>query len=187
MHSALVSAALLGLAAAGLAAGAAAVEPPAGRVPAPGPARAAGVAPTSTSAEPFALPLAGSPAVVHPFVAPAAPWSPGHRGVDLAALAGDVVLAPASGIVAFAGTVVDRGVITVTHADGLRSSLEPVAPTVSAGTHVAPGHAIGTVQDVAGHCDPATCLHWGVRRGDTYLDPLDLLAGAGPVVLLPGP
>ena len=30
-----------------------------------------------------------------------------------------------------------------------------------------------------------TCLHWGARRGDTYLDPLSLLRPLGPVRLLP--
>jgi len=31
---------------------------------------------------------------------------------------------------------------------------------------------------------PRACLHWGWKRGDTYLDPL-LLVGGGPIVLLP--
>ncbi len=34
------------------------------------------------------------------------------------------------------------------------------------------------------HCFPRACLHWGLRRGDTYLDPLTLV-GAGPIRLLP--
>jgi hypothetical protein len=38
----------------------------------------------------------------------------------------------------------------------------------------------------AGHpgCPVAACLHWGLRRGADYLDPLALL-GLGPVRLLP--
>ena len=31
------------------------------------------------------------------------------------------------------------------------------------------------------HCAPRACLHWGVRRGDEYLDPLDVLRGYGPI------
>jgi hypothetical protein len=34
------------------------------------------------------------------------------------------------------------------------------------------------------HCAPRTCLHWGVRLGSRYVDPLTLL-GRGPPVLLP--
>lgn len=34
------------------------------------------------------------------------------------------------------------------------------------------------------HCFPRACLHWGWLRGETYLDPLELV-GAGPVRLVP--
>lgn len=155
---------------------------------APDPAPGAGHDPaTARVTGRYVLPLVGDPAVVHPFDAPPAPWAAGHRGVDLSSGTGQVVLAPADGTVSFAGTVVDRGVIALAHPDGLRSSLEPVEWSVGAGTHVAPGQVIGTVQPVAGHCAPASCLHWGVRRGESYLDPLSLLAGASIVVLLPEP
>ncbi|HEY8720642.1 M23 family metallopeptidase [Pengzhenrongella sp.] len=135
----------------------------------------------------YALPLTGDPALVHPFDAPAEPWAPGHRGVDLAGTVGQDVLAPAAGTVSFAGTVVDRGVVTVVHDDGLRSSLEPVNWSVRPGTRVRRGQVIGTIQDVAGHCAPASCLHWGVRRADVYLNPLSLLPATAPVILLPDP
>lgn len=135
----------------------------------------------------YGLPLAGDPIVVRPFDAPAAAWAPGHRGVDLAGTEGQPVLAPASGIVTFAGTVVDRGVVTIIDPTGLRTSLEPVLWSVGAGTRVQRGDPVGTIQAVAGHCAPATCLHWGVRRGDVYLDPLLLVHPIGPVVLLPDP
>ena len=131
------------------------------------------------------LPVAGRPALVHPFDAPVAPWDPGHRGVDLACAVGQDVLAPADGTVAFVGTVVDRSVVVIAHADGLRSSLEPVLGSVAPGEHVVRGQVVGTLQPAAGHCAPASCLHWGVRRAERYLDPLELLAG--PVVLLPDP
>lgn len=123
--------------------------------------------------------------VLAPFRAPPERWSPGHRGVDLRAVAGVPVLAPGPGVVAFADTVVDRAVLTVLHPGGLRSSLEPVVSEVTVGAQVTAGQRVGTVQAVATHCAPASCLHWGVRRDRTYLDPLNLLAGAGPVVLLP--
>lgn len=130
----------------------------------------------------FVLPVAGS-ALVHPFRAPAQPWAPGHRGVDLTCAVGQDVLAPADGTVAFVGTVVDRSVVTIAHPDGLLSSLEPVLGSVDPGARVLRGQVVGTLQAVAGHCAPASCLHWGVRRTDRYVDPMELLAG--PVILLP--
>lgn len=129
-------------------------------------------------------PSAAPVRVVRPFAGPAQPWAPGHRGVDLAAPVGTPVLAPAAGTVTVSGTVVDRGVVTIVHADGRRSSLEPVSPQVVVGQHVEAGQVVGTVSGERSHC-AGSCLHWGVRDGQAYLDPLTLLPGAGPVVLLP--
>jgi murein DD-endopeptidase MepM/ murein hydrolase activator NlpD len=130
-------------------------------------------------------PVAGVLRVVNSFRAPTSAWTAGHRGVDLEAAVGIEVLAPASGTVSFSGRVVDRGVVTITHPNGLRSSLEPVEPLVRIGDQVRAGQAIGRVSGVPGHCAPGVCLHWGVRLGATYLDPIDLLRGFGPIVLLP--
>ncbi|MFF2267597.1 M23 family metallopeptidase [Cellulosimicrobium cellulans] len=127
--------------------------------------------------------------VLAPFDPPRQNWLPGHRGVDLAAAAGEPVLAPAAGVVTFTGPVAGRDVVVVTHDDGLRTSLEPVTGTVPRGTRVAEGHVVGTVQGsdggaVASHCAVA-CVHWGVRRGERYVDPLALLGARPPIVLLP--
>jgi murein DD-endopeptidase MepM/ murein hydrolase activator NlpD len=130
-------------------------------------------------------PVAGVLRVVNSFGAPTSAWTAGHRGVDLEAEVGIEVLAPASGTVSFSGRVVDRVVVTITHPNGLRSSLEPVEPLVRIGDQVRAGQAIGLVSGVPGHCAPGVCLHWGVRLGATYLDPIDLLRGFGPIVLLP--
>ena len=67
---------------------------------------------------------------------------------------------------------------------GLRISFEPVDSALEVGTSVEQGQVVGTVSTVPGHCPPATCLHWGVVNGDTYLDPLAFV-GAVRVVLLP--
>ncbi|MCV2396098.1 peptidoglycan DD-metalloendopeptidase family protein [Actinotalea sp. M2MS4P-6] len=115
------------------------------------------------------------------FDAPLFRWSSGHRGVDLAATPGQTVHSPGDGRVVFAGTVVDRGVVTVLHPDGLRTSLEPVDPGVEVGDEVHAGDVLGTLQTRSGHDG----VHWGVRDGDTYLNPLDLLGRTAPVVLLP--
>jgi len=134
-------------------------------------------------------PVVGEPAVLRPFVAPVQRWSPGHRGVDLAAAPGDLVLAPADGVVGFAGTVVDRGVVVLDHEAGLRTTLEPVVPLLTVGAVVRRGEPVARLAE-AGHCPPG-CLHWGVRRGRgaeaVYLDPLGLLGPPAPPVLLPLP
>ncbi|GAB4099182.1 hypothetical protein GCM10028789_13460 [Sinomonas halotolerans] len=108
----------------------------------------------------------------------------GHRGVDLAG-PGEEVHSPAAGTVVFAGRVVDRSVVTVDHGGGLRSSFEPVVASVAVGTAVARGQAIGTLESSPGHCPAAPCLHWGVRRGDGYTDPLQFIEDRRPSVLLP--
>lgn len=123
--------------------------------------------------------------MVRPFRAPPTPWSPGHRGVDLGAGVGQPVLTTGDGVVAFAGSVAGRGVVTVGHAGGLRTTYEPVAPAVRAGQAVVRGQRIGVLSSARGHCAPSGCLHWGLRRGTDYLDPLQLLVPAEPPVLKP--
>ena len=72
--------------------------------------------------------------------------------------------------------VVDHG--------GVRTTYEPVSARVRAGDQVPKGAVIGTLQRASSHCFPRACLHWGLIRGDTYLNPLTLV-GAGPIRLLP--
>ena len=131
----------------------------------------------------FSWPLP-SPAVARGFDPPPRPWLAGHRGVDLAGAAGTPALSAAPGIVVFAGTVAGRPVVSLAHAGGLRTTYEPVSALVHPGQAVAAGAPIGTL--LAGHpgCPVAACLHWGVRRGAEYLDPLALL-GLRRVRLLP--
>ncbi|MCZ2806809.1 M23 family metallopeptidase [Modestobacter sp. VKM Ac-2983] len=143
------------------------------------PTAAAAPVPSPTgSGPPAALwtwPLPGAPTVSRPFDAPATPYAAGHRGVDLAGRVDGQVLAAGDGVVAFAGMVAGRPVVSVDHTDGLRTTYEPVTPGVAAGQPVARGSPLGVL--VAGHagCPVDACLHWGLRRGETYLDPLLLL------------
>lgn len=158
----------------------------------------AGSAPTIPGAEPVPAqprwnwPLSPKPDVMRPFDPPDRPWLSGHRGVDLEpefsstpGQAGWQVSAPADGVVTFVGVVVDRKVITIDHGDGLRSSFEPVASELQQGDAVAKGQAIGIIEDAAGHCGTTKCLHWGVRRGDDYVNPLAFVQDLRPSVLLP--
>lgn len=140
--------------------------------------RAAGKAAASGSLGPVVLPVPSPPEVLTPFRPPADRWGAGHRGIDLAAAPGQPIRAAAAGVVAFAGEVAGRPVVSVAHTPVLRTTYEPVLPTVSAGTTVTAGQVIGVLQGGHSSCSPATCLHWGARMGaDRYLDPLSLLTG----------
>ncbi len=123
------------------------------------------------------------PEVVERFDPPDDPWGAGHRGVDLLGTPGQQVHAALPGRVTFAGMLAGRGVVVVDHGD-TRTTYEPVAAGVSVGDAVAAGAPIGLLTVTGSHCFPRACLHWGWLRGETYLDPLDLV-GAGPVRLLP--
>jgi murein DD-endopeptidase MepM/ murein hydrolase activator NlpD len=123
----------------------------------------------------WVAPLSGVLDVTRPFERPPGPYAAGHRGVDLGGVPGSVVVTAGDGVVVFAGRVAGRPLVSIDHAGGLRTTYEPVDPSVAAGQPVARGSPIGTL--VAGHagCPRAACLHWGVRRGETYLDPMLLL------------
>ena len=150
-----------------------------------GTAPVVGVPPLATSPRnPWSWPLSPTPAVVRPFDPPKQTWSAGHRGVDLAAVLGQAVLSPAAGVVTFDGVIVGRGVLVVTHPGGLRSTFEPVAQGLPVGTMVLQGAPVAVVAPNPGHCAPSSCLHWGVLRGETYLDPLAFV-GPRRVILLP--
>jgi murein DD-endopeptidase MepM/ murein hydrolase activator NlpD len=85
------------------------------------------------------------------------------------------VLAAGSGVVAFAGMVAGRPVVSIDSAGGLRTTYEPVEPAVATGQAVARGSPVGTLLPGHAGCPVAACLHWGLRRGAVYLDPLTLL------------
>ena len=118
------------------------------------------------------------------FDPPADRYGPGHRGVDLAGTPGGSVRSAGAGVVRFAGPVGGRGVVSVVHPDGRRTTYEPVHATVRAGDRVQTGSVLGTVD--AGHrgCPTAACLHWGLIVAGEYVDPL-LLLGPGRVRLYP--
>jgi murein DD-endopeptidase MepM/ murein hydrolase activator NlpD len=118
----------------------------------------------------FHPPVTG--AVIDPYRPPACHWCPGNRGIDYATVPGDPVRAAANGVVAFAGPVAGRLVIVVNHPDGLRTTYDGVAALATlVGTFVRADDVVGLAGDR---------LHFGVRRGDTYLDPGLFLAVSCP-------
>jgi murein DD-endopeptidase MepM/ murein hydrolase activator NlpD len=142
-----------------------------------------GAAAATRPAGDWGWPLPPPHRVVAAFDPPARPWLPGQRGVDLAGHAGERVLSSGDGIVSFAGPVAGIGVVSVT-TGALRTTYEPVRPVVHAGDQVSRGTVIGRLVLRGSQCLPAACLHWGLLRGSTYLDPLALL-GLATVRLLP--
>lgn len=114
-------------------------------------------------------------------------WLPGHRGVDLIGQSGDKVLAAGNGVVAFTGLVAGKGVVVIKHGR-LRTTYEPVTASVVTGSRVRVGDVIGTLSAGESHCATQTtvsCLHWGLLRGEKYLNPLSLVQKR--VRLLPRP
>ncbi|SDP30235.1 Peptidase family M23 [Nakamurella panacisegetis] len=126
----------------------------------------------------FVLPTPGPADIRTPFRPPATRYGRGHRGVDLAGTVGSPIRAAGDGTVVFARSLAGRGVVSIDHPIGLRTTYEPVAAVVTAGRHVTGGSVIGTLE--AGHasCEPVSCLHWGARLPDgSYIDPMGLITG----------
>jgi len=124
----------------------------------------AGLAPSSSCL----LPPVTAP-VVDPFRAPACEWCPGNRGLQYGAPPGAVVRAAAAGVVSFAGVVAGTRYVIVDHAvGGLRATYGGLATSeLAGGDVVAAGAVIGRVGDHG--------LHFGLRRGEAYLDPAPVL------------
>lgn len=146
-----------------------------------GPLSPASVPAARAPGGPWRPPLAAL-SVAAAFDPPQEVWLAGHRGVDLAAGAGDEVRAAGAGVVTFAAILVDRPVVVVDHGP-LRTTYEPVVPEVVVGEQVGAGQRIGVVGDGA-HCS-ARCLHWGARIGEQYVDPMALLRPYRPVLKTP--
>lgn len=140
-------------------------------------------APAGADEGPWGWPLAGPHDVTRPFAPPASAYGAGHRGADLPAVEGAAVRAAGAGRITYAGLLAGRGVVVVTHG-ALRTTYEPVVASVQVGRSVSLGQVLGRLS--AGHagCPGPACLHWGLRRGEQYLDPVRLVE-RGPVRLLP--
>ena len=100
----------------------------------------------------------------------------GHWGVDLASGIGSPVRAARDGIVTFAGPVAGRISVTIRHGGGVRTSYSYLSDVaVGAGAPVRSGSVIG--HSGVDHGIPA--VHFSLRLGDRYLDPLPWLSCSG--------
>jgi murein DD-endopeptidase MepM/ murein hydrolase activator NlpD len=121
--------------------------------------------------------------LVNPYAAPVTAYASGHRGIDVAAVTGTAVTAPADGVVWFSGIVVDRPVLTLDHGNGVLSSYEPLDSSLVVGAAVHTGDPLGTV-GLGAHCS-ASCLHVGVRVDGQYVSPLLFFSRVPRAILLP--
>jgi len=116
--------------------------------------------------------------VVRPFTEPTSVYGAGHRGVDFAAASGTPVRAANGGTVTFAGSVAGTLHVTVTHTSGLRTTYSFLASvSVHTGDDLDRGDVLGTTGGTPGQDDEAPehgdgVLHFGLRLGDRYLDPM---------------
>jgi hypothetical protein len=114
--------------------------------------------------------------VSDPFRAPADRYASGNRGIEYATTGGAPVVAASDGIVSFAGVVARQLWVTISHPDGLRTTVGPLAEAlVAAGQPVAQGDLLGRA---------AGPLLFTVRRGDDYIDPASVVAAAPRVHLV---
>lgn len=115
----------------------------------------------------FLEPVAGE--VVDGFRPPAHLGAPGNRGWEYRTAPGSPVLAASAGVVVFAGPIGGARYVSIQHGRGLRTTYSLLATIeVAAGDVVTLGARVGTT---------AGRFHFGVRRGDTYLDPAGVLGG----------
>ncbi len=130
------------------------------------------LAPAHASADAWVRPVDGP--VVTPFAPPLTRYGPGQVGVHLRAAPGTFVRAAGDGVVTFAGKVAYSQHIVVRHGNGWRTTYSFVASIrVHKGEHVREGEVIGTTGG-RGPDHDGTVLHFGLRIGDSYVDPMQL-------------
>lgn len=105
--------------------------------------------------------------VVDSFREPACTWCPGNRGIEYELPAGSGVMASASGVVSFAGTVAGVSYVVIDHGAGWRTTYGKLsAIEVRAGQRVRQGQELGRSSDE---------LFFGLRQDGRYVDPGPLL------------
>jgi len=140
--------------------------------------------------------------VADPFRPPACTWCAGNRGIEYRVAPGTTIRAAATGEVTFSGAVAGVRYLVVRSADGHRQTygrLDASGSAFGIGDRVVAGTPVGTAGGPAsggsasggsassgsasggpGSGGPAAgdrdgTFHFGVRLGDTYVDPAPLL------------
>lgn len=154
----------------------------------------AALAPSPAGAAPCWRPPVEAP-VADPFRPPACTWCAGNRGIEYRVAPGATIRAAATGEVTFSGAVAGVRYLVVRSADGHRqtygrldASHFDIGDRVVAGTPVGTAGGLssgGSASGASSSGDPAAgrsaagdrdgTFHFGVRLGDTYVDPAPLL------------
>jgi murein DD-endopeptidase MepM/ murein hydrolase activator NlpD len=101
--------------------------------------------------------------VVDPFREPACRWCPGNRGIEFGTVEGDVVRTVATGEVTYSGVIAGVRYVVVRHGDGRRATYGNLAGL---------RHGTGDVVVRGTTLGPAAGpFHFGLRKGDDYVDP----------------
>ena len=134
----------------------------------------ASAAPSAAATGGWTWPVTGP--IIRGFDPPDSPYGAGHRGIDIAVSAGTPIFAPAAGTVTFAGKVAGHLFLTVNHGGGVASTYSWLSELrVKKGDAVAAGELIA----LTGWAHPGSLipsLHFGVKLGADYVDPLAYLA-----------
>lgn len=106
-----------------------------------------------------------TPTILRHFEKPPAAWLAGHRGIDIKSQEQESVIAPARGVIRYAGIIAGVPTVSLQHQEGVVSSYQParLLPTLHIGSTVTQGEPFGVItyaQSSAMHC--TQCLHWGV-------------------------
>jgi murein DD-endopeptidase MepM/ murein hydrolase activator NlpD len=119
---------------------------------------------------PWRPPVVGP--VVKRFDPPRSRFGPGHLGVDYAVAPGMEVRAAGAGVVVFAARVGEGLHVVVAHDGGIRTTDSFLATSaVVVGQRVSLGQVVGTTGGTGpGHTSGV--LHFGVRVGSDYVDPM---------------
>ncbi len=103
-----------------------------------------------------------------------------HRGIDFRAPTGEPVLATAQGVVISAEKNSKSGfgtVVVIRHKNGITTLYGHLSEyTVKVGDKVKPGDVVGKVGNTGRSTGPH--LHYGIRVGDSHVDPIDYFEAA---------
>lgn len=123
--------------------------------------------------------------IIEAFDPPEEKWSRGHRGIDVLAVGGEPLRAPAAGVIRFRGSVAGTQTVSIETESGFVVSFQPATSDLKMGESFAPGAMIGAVGE-GSHCD-RSCLHlgvWPAASNRKYLDPAQFF-GQEQSLLLP--
>lgn len=134
----------------------------------------AATSPSASASGTWRWPVVGP--VIRAFDPPDSPYGAGHRGIDIAVASGTPIYAPAAGTVTFAGKVGGHLFLTLDHGGGVASTYSWLSELrLRKGDVVAMG-ALVALTGWAHPGSPTPSLHFGVKVGTAYVDPLDYLA-----------